>query len=160
MEYSVHIRSNDSVIFTDIQYLLEHVIHLRKQLCLIPVNHKNRISYDLMKSTTDRIRINQYSTKFRNLNRIDNCTLRKSYHILKQGLSRLLSVKILRNQSTIRSKHSYVHIVISPLQVFNSKDTLRAHPSGQTLLSVILYLKRISTQADLNGYSVFVFCHI
>ena len=32
----------------------------------------------------------------------------------------------------------------------------RAEPSGRTLIPIFRYLKRISTQGDLNGYSVYL----
>ena len=64
---------------------------------------------------------------------------------------------MFRNQCDLMCHQRNPHGIVSLLEFWSGKDMFRAEPSGRTLIPIVRYLKRISTQGDLNGYSVICF---
>ena len=69
-------------------------------------------------------------------------------------------MEILRYQRTVWCKYRNLYIRITFLKLWCDKNSICASPSGIVAAIVGLYFKRISTQADLNGYPVLYFNHI
>ena len=68
-------------------------------------------------------------------------------------------MELLRHQCYLWRKNRYLYLVVSLQKLGSSEYLLCGHPSGSPCTVGCMYFKRISTQADLNGYPIYILRH-
>ena len=153
MKVTGGIRGHYPVIFIDLLQILEDEVHLRKDPRGLSLLVKHSLRDRAGQHLTYRKGIHKLRRIFRKTDMADLVILAQSDRF-GQSLPRLGFIKESgRHQRHLRSQQRHFHLRVSPLKLRSGEDGVRGTPARLHRRATIHHLKRISIQADLNGYS-------
>ena len=153
MQPAVPVRGHDLVIVLAGGQRLEDVVHLREDGRRRAGGRQDRLGEDFGQGFADGVGEQQDGPELGDADIARRIGRLEGDDVGQQGPDRLGPEKGFRDEGALGRKEGDVHLVVPALELRRGEKAVRAEPGGRADFVTLPYLKRISTQGDLNGYS-------